>query len=79
MESDVTGLRYNLRGIAHHILQTIYTRINCQLSDAGRTADDLTRLADALQGYSTALDKYLTHTTLKSSALIYVADDNLRS
>jgi hypothetical protein len=79
LQRDAAGLGNNLRGGAHHILNPVDTRIDGQLPDAGRTADDVARVAYALKRHAVASDGHFADTAAKQLAvLVYVADHNSR-
>ena len=79
VQHDVTGLGDDFRGFANHILHAVNARIDGNLADAGRTADDMSRLADAIQGHFTALNDHASLcAAMQHAALIDIANHDLR-
>ena len=79
VQHDVTGLGNDLGGLADHVLHPVDSRVDGNLTDTGGTADDMSRLADAIQGHFTALDDHASLcTAMQHAALIDIADHDLR-
>ena len=80
VEHNITSLRYDLRGVAYHILLAIDAGIDSHLSDDRCTTDHTSHRAHTFDIHFTTTDNHLTYTAaLKCSGPVNITDDNLRS